>query len=69
MAQKLQDLSSTIADLTLLQAADLIKILEEKLGVSAVPPQMMMASSSSVASSEEVDEKTVFDVDTSQCRS
>jgi large subunit ribosomal protein L7/L12 len=64
MAQKLQELSENISQLTLLEAADLVKILEEKLGVSAAPPMMAMAptQASSAHDSSEEEAKTEFDV-------
>jgi large subunit ribosomal protein L7/L12 len=61
MAQKIKDLSSQIAELSLLEAAELVKVLEEVLGVSAAAPMMMAAAPGAPAPSAE-DEKTEFDV-------
>ena len=61
MNQKIQDLSKTIEGLTLLEVSDLVKTLEERLGVSAAMPVMAAAPmAESKAAAEE--EKTEFDV-------
>lgn len=62
MEQKLKDIALEISKLTLLEAAELVKKLEETLGVSAVAPMMMApaAAQSTEAATEE--EKTEFDV-------
>jgi len=46
----------------LLEAADLVKMLEEKLGVSAAAPMAMAAMPMAAAAAEEEEEKTEFDV-------
>lgn len=53
-----EDLSS----LTLLEAAELTKMLEEKWGVSAAAPMAMGAMPMMAAAVEEEEEKTEFDV-------
>lgn len=62
----LEKLVDDISSLTLLEAADLTKMLEEKLGVSAaaqMPMGMMMPAGAGVAAAaEEEEEKTEFDV-------
>ena len=62
----LDKLVDDISSLTLLEAADLTKMLEEKLGVSAaaqMPMGMMMPAGAGVAAAaEEEEEKTEFDV-------
>ncbi len=62
----LEKLVEDISSLTLLEAADLTKMLEEKLGVSAaaqMPMGMMMPAGAGVAAAaEEEEEKTEFDV-------
>ena len=62
MAQKIKDLSSQIAELSLLEAAELVKVLEEVLGVSAAAPMMMAAAAPGAAAPSAEDEKTEFDV-------
>ena len=61
MEQKLKDISLEISKLTLLEASELVKLLEETLGVSAAAP-MMMAVAAAPAVVEKEEEKTEFDV-------
>jgi len=61
MEQKLKDISLEISKLTLLEASELVKLLEETLGVSAAAP-MMMAAAAAPAAVEKEEEKTEFDV-------
>lgn len=61
MEQKLKDISLEISKLTLLEASDLVKMLEETLGVSAAAP-MMMAAAAAPADVEKEEEKTEFDL-------
>jgi large subunit ribosomal protein L7/L12 len=60
----LQKLAEDIQGLTLLEASELVSILEEKLGVTAAPPMAMAAAMPGVAAAaqEEEEEKTEFDV-------
>ncbi|MDO9088189.1 MAG: 50S ribosomal protein L7/L12 [Anaerolineaceae bacterium] len=51
-----------LSELTVLEAADLVKLLEEKWGVSAAAPVAAMAAAGPVAVVEEVEEQTEFDV-------
>ena len=52
-----------LSELTLLEAAELTKMLEEKWGVSAAAPVAMMAAGPAAgAVEEEVEEKTEFNV-------
>jgi len=52
-----------LSELTLLEAAELTKMLEEKWGVSAAAPVAMMAAGPAAgAAEEEEEEKTEFDV-------
>jgi large subunit ribosomal protein L7/L12 len=60
MEQKLKDISLEISKLTLLEASELVKMLEETLGVSAAAPMMMAAAAPAAVEKEE--EKTEFDV-------
>ena len=52
----LETLAETLGDLTILEAAELTKILEEKWGVSAAAP-MAVAAEPSVAATEAVEEE------------
>ena len=60
----LQKLADEIQGLTLLEASELVKILEEKLGVTAAAPMAMAAAmpGAPAAVAEEEEEKTEFDV-------
>jgi large subunit ribosomal protein L7/L12 len=56
--QLVEDLSA----LSVLQAAELSKMLEEKWGVSAAAPVAMAAMGAAAVPAEEVEEQTEFDV-------
>ncbi len=61
MADKLEKLVEELSTLSVLEAADLVKKLEEKWGVSAAAP-MAVAAMGAAAAAEPVEEKTEFDV-------
>jgi large subunit ribosomal protein L7/L12 len=61
VATKLEKIAEEIQGLTLLEASDLIKLLEEKLGVSAAAPVTVAAAPTTAAAAPE-EEKTEFDV-------
>jgi large subunit ribosomal protein L7/L12 len=59
----LEKIAEQISELTLLEAADLVKMLEEKLGVSAAAPVAMAAMPMAAAvAAEPEEEQTEFDV-------
>ena len=59
----LEKLMAELSELTVLEASELVKMLEEKWGVSAAAPvAAMVAGPASAAVEEEVEEKTEFDV-------
>jgi large subunit ribosomal protein L7/L12 len=58
----LEKLADEIVALPLLETAELVKILEEKLGVSAAMPMMAAAPAAAAAAAEPEEEKTEFDV-------
>jgi large subunit ribosomal protein L7/L12 len=63
MAEKLEKLVEELSTLSVLEAADLVKKLEEKWGVSAAAPVAVAAVGGGAASAAEpVEEKTEFDV-------
>jgi len=62
MSDKLAKLVDELSTLSVLEAADLVKMLEEKWGVSAAAPVAMMAGGAATAAAEPVEEKTEFDV-------
>ena len=57
----LEKLMEELSKLTVLEAAELVKLLEEKWGVSAAAPVAAMAGPAAAAE-EEVEEQTEFDV-------
>jgi large subunit ribosomal protein L7/L12 len=63
MSDKLEKLVEELSTLSVLEAADLVKKLEEKWGVSAAAPVAMAAMpGAATAAAEPVEEKTEFDV-------
>lgn len=62
MAGKLEKIAEEIQGLTLLEASELIKLLEQKLGVSAAAPVAAAAAPAAAAAAEPEEEKTEFDV-------
>ena len=61
----LQKIAEELSQLTILEASELTKILEEKWGVSAAAPAAVMAmptGAGGVAEAAEVEEKTEFDL-------
>jgi len=62
MAANLEKLVDSLSELTVLEAADLVKMLEEKWGVSAAAPVAMAMAGGMAAAAEPVEEKTEFDV-------
>ena len=59
--EKFKDLVSKIENLSVLDLAELVGILEDTFGVSAAAP--MMAVAAAPAAAEAVEEKTAFDVE------
>ena len=63
MSEKLDKLVEELSTLSVLDAADLVKKLEEKWGVSAAAPVAVAAvAGGAAAAAEPVEEKTEFDV-------
>ena len=58
----LEKLMEDLSALTVLEAAELVKMLEEKWGVSAAAPVAAIAAAPAGGAEEEVEEKTEFDV-------
>ena len=59
---KLEKLVDDLSSLTVLEAAELSKLLEEKWGVSAAAPVAAAAAAGGAAPAAAVEEKTEFDV-------
>ena len=58
----LQKIVDELSSLTVLEAAELAKMLEEKWGVSAAAPVAMMAAGAGAAPAAVAEEKTEFNV-------
>ena len=58
----LEKIVEELSKLSVLEAADLVKLLEEKWGVSAAAPVAVAAGPMAAAAEEEAEEKTEFDV-------
>ena len=58
----IKKLAEELGKLTVLEAAELVKTLEEEWGVSAAAPVAVAAAAPGAAATEEVEEKTEFDV-------
>lgn len=59
----IEKIAEDLSKLTILEAAELTKLLEEKWGVSAAAPVAVAAAAGAAAGSgEDVEEKTEFDV-------
>jgi large subunit ribosomal protein L7/L12 len=65
MSEIINEIVEKIEKLTLLEAAELKKALEEKFGVTAAAPMMMAGPAAAAAPAVEVEEKTEFDVELS----
>jgi large subunit ribosomal protein L7/L12 len=61
MSEKISEIVEKIKGLSLLEASELKKALEEEFGVTAAAP-MMMAGGAAPAAGAPVEEKTEFDV-------
>ena len=63
--EKFKALVEQIEQMSVIDLADLVKVLEDKFGVSAAAPMAMMAAP--VAAEAEAEEKTSFDVELTAC--
>jgi len=59
---KVQQVLDIVSELTLLEAAELVKAFEEKFGVSAAPVAAAMPAPGAAPAAEAAEEKTEFDV-------
>jgi len=59
---KFADLVTSLEKMTVLDLAELVKVLEDKFGVSAAAPAMMMAAAPAAAGAA-AEEKSSFDVE------
>jgi large subunit ribosomal protein L7/L12 len=58
----LNSIADTLSGLTVMEAANLAKLLEERWGVSAAAPVAVAAASGAAAAAAPVEEKTEFNV-------
>lgn len=61
--EKFKSLVAEIAKLSVLDLAELVKVLEDKFGVSAAAPAMMMAAPAAGAGEAAAEEKSSFNVE------
>ncbi|HKI54499.1 MAG TPA: 50S ribosomal protein L7/L12 [Anaerolineales bacterium] len=61
MSEKLEKIMEELSTLSVMDAAELVTMLEEKWGVSAAAP-VAVAAAGAAAAEEPVEEKTEFDV-------
>ena len=61
--EKFKSLVESIEKLSVLDLSELVKVLEEKLGVSAAAPMMAMPMAAGAGEAAAVEEKTAFDVE------
>ena len=63
--EKFKDLVKQIEELSVLELSELVKVLEEKFGVSAAAPAMMMAAPAAAGNggAEAAEEKSDFDIE------
>lgn len=60
--EKFKGLVETIEKMSVLELSELVKVLEEKFGVSAAAPVAFAGAAAPAASAEPAEEKTSFDV-------
>lgn len=61
--KKFKDLVKQIEEMSVLDLSELVKVLEEKFGVSAAAPMMMAAASVSAEGGAPAEEKSTFNVE------
>lgn len=62
MAANLEKIAEQLSELSVIEAAELVKMLEEKWGVSAAAPVAAAVAGPAAAAGEPVEEQTEFDV-------
>ena len=60
--KKFEDIVKKIEEMSVLELAELVKILEKKFGVSATAPAAMAAAPAAAGAAPAAEEKTVFNV-------
>ena len=62
MAATKEEILEAIASMTVLEVSELVKMMEEKFGVSAAAPVAVMGGGAAAPAAEAVEEKTEFNV-------
>jgi large subunit ribosomal protein L7/L12 len=62
MAASKEDILNAISNMTVLEIVDLVKMMEDKFGVTAAAPVAMAAPGAAAAAAPVVEEKTEFNV-------
>jgi large subunit ribosomal protein L7/L12 len=62
MAASKEDILNAISSMTIMEIVDLVKMMEEKFGVSAAAPVAVAAAAPGAAAAAPVEEKTEFNV-------
>jgi large subunit ribosomal protein L7/L12 len=62
MAANKEEILNAIANMTILEVVDLVKMMEEKFGVTAAAPVAVAAAAPGAAAAAPVEEKTEFTV-------
>jgi large subunit ribosomal protein L7/L12 len=62
MAANKEEILNAISNMTILEVVDLVKMMEEKFGVSAAAPVAVAAAGPAAAAAAPVEEKTEFTV-------
>ena len=62
MAVTKEEIIEALKEMTLLEASELVKMIEEEFGVSAAAPAAVVAAGPAGAAGEAAEEKTEFDV-------
>ena len=62
MAATKEEIIEALKEMTLLEASELVKMIEEEFGVSAAAPAAVVAAGPAAGAAAETEEKTEFDV-------
>ena len=62
MAANKEDILTAISNMTVMEIVDLVKMMEDKFGVTAAAPMAMMAGGAAAAPAAAVEEQTEFSV-------
>ena len=63
MAASKEDILNAISNMTVMEVVDLVKMMEDKFGVTAAAPVAMAAAGAAAAAAPAAEEKTEFNGD------